>query len=170
MYVVWGSNRRIIAAMVSGFQGAYLVGLKLIPYSCHWNSFTYVSRIELTFNFIILTKLACGYVSFARGLLPNAEIGDPVLRAWTITYWSLDFTVNAVATSSIVFRLWSIGRSVQAAGNHRNKYLGAILTLVESGALYFSMTTVLFNLILTENTTVVPVLDIAAQLAVCPVI
>lgn len=141
--------------------------LILFSLRCHWSLLTLVSLSSKmlrtpTFN----TTTACGYVAISFGATDGTLLSDPILKDWTTAYWSLDFVVNTMATSSIVFRLWSAGQSVRGRGNPQNRYLGLIMTLVESGTIYFVMTTVIFILVLTQTATVVPVLDVAAQLAV----
>ncbi|KAK0466005.1 uncharacterized protein EV420DRAFT_1509264 [Desarmillaria tabescens] len=79
--------------------------------------------------------------------------------------WSIELALNFIVTAGIAGRLWWMGRQVNALGE-RNKYLSALLVVVESGAIFAAVTLVMLILLVKKSQLSINGTDISTQLAV----
>jgi len=121
----------------------------------------------------LVVELCRAGVAYAGTILlarPGVDIFGSTLRDLGLISWSLDITVNVTVTSAIAGRLWYMGKKLSIASSSdtriQNTYGTAMITMVESGALYAAVTVVLLGLYVSDSPATLVAIDDAMQIAV----
>ncbi|EMD33936.1 hypothetical protein CERSUDRAFT_97861 [Gelatoporia subvermispora B] len=121
----------------------------------------------------LVIELSRAGVAYAGTIIlarPGVNIFGSTLRDLGLISWSLDITVNVTVTTAIAGRLWYMGKKLSIAsssGTHiQSTYGTAMITMIESGALYAAVTIVLLGLYVSKNPAALVAIDDATQLAV----
>jgi len=103
---------------------------------------------------------------------PTLDIYSPSVKDLGLSGWALDLVVNVFVTVVIAGRLWYMGSRVATIStrntplsSRQNVYLPPIFTIIESGALFATVTIVMLALYLSNNPFTLSAMNIATQLA-----
>ncbi|KAG6863476.1 hypothetical protein C0991_005540 [Blastosporella zonata] len=90
----------------------------------------------------------------------------------TLATWILDLIVNVGVTSLIVYRLYSVGYSVNGSqvlvsmiNEKKTRYMSSILIVVESGLIMASAIIVMVGMFVAKEPATVAAIDVVAQVA-----
>jgi len=102
---------------------------------------------------------------------PTLDIYSPSVKDLGLSGWALDLVVNIFVTVVIAGRLWLMGSRVAtissrtSRSSRQNVYLPPMFTIIESGALFATVTIVMLGLYLSNNPFTLSAMNIATQLA-----
>lgn len=120
-----------------------------------------------------LAHMAAAYAATIIISRPNVSLYDPVLKGFGLAGWALDLAVNVSVTAVISVRLWYMGMKVTTlttGGAHAtsspNRFTVPIFTIIESGALFATVTIVMMIMYCRGSPLTLAAMDIATQLAV----
>jgi hypothetical protein len=97
---------------------------------------------------------------------PNVSIFDPTARTWAIVPWTMELAVNVGTTILIAVRLMWQDRKMRQLNSARTGYTATLFTIVESGAVFTSLTVAIVGLYLSNNSSFIGAIDVTTQMAV----
>lgn len=156
----------------------FLYPLLVLTMSSSWSTLRiWVSNICSHASRVLKLRhciLAAAYAATIIISRPNVSLYDPVLKGFGLAGWALDLAVNVSVTAVISVRLWYMGMKVTTlttGGAHAtsspNRFTVPIFTIIESGALFATVTIVMMIMYCRGSPLTLAAMDIATQLAVC---
>ncbi|OCH85715.1 hypothetical protein OBBRIDRAFT_797896 [Obba rivulosa] len=155
--------KNVIYTTVVFMQNLIVIWRFYIVWGRNWR----LTMIPLVIEFSRAGVAYAGTIILAR---PGIDIFGSTLRDLGLISWSLDITVNVTVTSAIAGRLWYMGRKLSIASSSdtriQSTYGTAMVTMIESGALYAAVTVVLLGLYVSDSPATLVAIDDATQIAV----
>ncbi|KAF8532567.1 hypothetical protein JB92DRAFT_2841261 [Gautieria morchelliformis] len=154
----WDTTKNILYCINVMTQDIVLIWRLYVVWGRNWK----IIVVPVIFE---LVHTGTGFITPVLFMNPNISIFNPTARMWAIIPWTMELAVNVVSTVLISLRLMWQDRKMSQVNVERMGYTATLFTIVESGAVFTSLTVAIVGLYLSKNPSFIGAIDVSTQMA-----